>query len=126
MRKFSEISLARLATCHLKLQTLFKCVLNEADCIIICGYRNERDQNEAFDKGHSRVKFPFGNHNTYPSRAVDVMPYPLDWDDHKRTEAFAKVVKQQAECLGIKIRWGGDWTGGFVDRPHWELDKEEV
>jgi hypothetical protein len=123
-RRFSEISLQRLYTCHPKLVTLFKCVLNEHDCIIICGHRNEADQNKAFDEGKSKLRWPKGQHNKVPSRAVDVMPWPLEWDNHAKLDEFAKTVKYQAECLGIKIVWGGDWTG-FVDRPHWELHKEE-
>lgn len=125
MRRFSEVSLTRLYTCHPKLVTLFKCVLNEADCIIICGHRNEADQNKAFDEGKSKRRWPTGEHNSMPSRAVDVMPWPLDWKDEARTKEFAKVVKRQAECLGIQVVHGGDWAD-FVDLPHWELAKGEA
>lgn len=107
------------------MQTLFKCVLSEADCIIICGHRGEKEQNEAFDKGFSRRRWPDGEHNSFPSRAVDVMPWPLDWKDAERAKAFAKIVKHQAECLGIRVVWGGDWPD-FVDLPHWELADDEA
>lgn len=131
-RRFSEISLKRLYTCHPKLITLFKVVLGERDCIILCGFRNEADQNKAFDEGKSKLRWPKGNHNKQPSRAVDVMEWPLDWTDEAKAVEFAKVVKQQADCLGIKVIWGGDWDGDgdrsdqrFDDIPHWELSKDE-
>jgi peptidoglycan L-alanyl-D-glutamate endopeptidase CwlK len=125
--KYSETSLKRLGTCHHKLQVLFKTVLPEADHSIICGFRSEADQNKAFDEGFSKVRYPNSKHNQYPSRAVDVVPYDhgIDWKDVDRFKRFAEVVKKNADCLGIKVRWGGDWES-FRDYPHWELDKEEA
>lgn len=123
-RRFSEISLKRLYTCHPKLITLFKMVLGERDCIILCGFRNEADQNKAFDEGKSKLRWPKGNHNKQPSRAVDVAPFPLNWDDEQSFRDLAGIVKQQAACLGIKVNWGGDWHS-FKDLPHWELDESE-
>ena len=124
MRKYSDISLERLCTCHPKLQVLFKQVLADADHSIICGHRGELDQNLAFESGKSKVKYPNSKHNEYPSRAVDVAPWPIDWSNVERFETFSAVVKRAAEGLGIKVVWGGDWTG-FRDLPHWELHKEE-
>src|SRR5574343_252740 len=117
-RRFSEISLQRLYTCHPKLITLFKVVLGERDCIILCGFRNEADQNKAFDEGKSQLRWPKGKHNKQPSRAVDVAPFPLNWDDEQGFRDFASIVKQQAACLGIKVNWGGDFHN-FKDLPHW-------
>ncbi len=72
------------------------------------------------------MKWPNGQHNSLPSRAVDVMPYPIDWADIPRMEAFAVVVKDTARELGLKVEWGGDWKGGFIDRPHWELPRAKT
>ena len=60
------------------------------------------------------------NHNVYPSVAVDVVPYPEQYSDVKAFEDFAKLVKEVAELLNIKVRWGGDFKT-FKDYAHWEL-----
>lgn len=120
---FSELSLMRLRTCHEDLQRLFLAVVKKSDCSIICGHRGQEEQDKAYHDGFSKVKWPNGQHNSMPSRAVDVMPYPIDWQDVPRMEAFAEVVKATADELGVKVVWGGDWTD-FVDRPHWQLPKE--
>jgi len=126
--KFSPSSLKKLSECDSKLQDLFNEVLKTTDCIIVCGHRNQEDQDRAFQKGFSKVEFPNSKHNSLPSMAVDVMPYPLDWNARDRMVEFSKVVFEYANHLGIKVRWGGDFNGDgnlkndpFVDMPHWEL-----
>lgn len=124
MPEFSHISKERLSTCDSRLQVLFNRVITKADCTIVCGHRNQEDQDKAFHDGFSLVKWPNGKHNAEPSRAVDVMPYPVDWTDAgiPKLEAFAVVVKETIAELGLVdvISWGGDWEK-FIDRPHWEI-----
>lgn len=120
MPKFSEISAHRLETCHPDLQRVFNEVIKLADCSIICGHRNQEDQDAAFAAGNSHVKWPNGNHNAVPSNAVDVCPWPIDWKDEARFRAFAAIVKDVAKGQAVAIQWGGDWTD-FQDFPHWEL-----
>ena len=136
MPKFSESSALRLAQCHNELQLLFNEVVKRFDCTIICGQRGEKDQNEAFRKGLSKLKFPDSLHNQTPSMAVDVVPYPLDWKNTNRMRLFAGFVLGTAALLksmGLmqyKVRWGGDWDSDtqmndqrFDDLPHFELVK---
>lgn len=125
MNKYSESSLSRLETCHPKLQTLFKFVLPECDHTILCGHRGKEDQEKAVAEGKSQVHFPNSKHNLEPSRAVDVAPSPIEWDNEERFKDFAKIVFKNAECLGIKVVWGGNWLY-FKDLPHWELHAEEA
>lgn len=122
MPEFSSRSKERLSTCEPRLQVLFNRVITKTDCTIICGHRNQEDQDKAFHDGFSLVKWPNGKHNADPSRAVDVMPCPVDWEDIKKLEAFAIVVKETIAELGLQdvIEWGGDWLK-FIDRPHWEI-----
>ena len=54
------------------------------------------------------------------SLAVDALPYPIDWNDKKGHEDFARAVKVTAKHYGINIAWGGDFKS-FSDRPHFEL-----
>lgn len=124
MPSFSAASLSRLNTCHESLQKLFAEIVKETDCTILCGHRDEQDQNKAFHDGASHVKWPNSKHNTLPSIAVDVMPYPIDWKDKERVTRFYEVVKKKADELGIKIRWGADWDmdGKYWERENWEVD----
>ena len=128
MAKFSERSLRRLSTCDVKLQSLFKEVIKHVDCSILEGHRDERRQEQLFEEGKTKVHYPFGRHNSKPSRAVDVTPYPVDWSDRERQTLFAWFVLGVAARMGINIRWGGDWDkdwkvrdNKFDDFPHFEL-----
>ena len=107
---------------------MFNEVVKDFDCTIVCGHRGEKDQNEAYTRGNSQVKYPKGRHNANPSRAVDVAPYPIDWTDRDRFHYFAGYVMGIASQMGIDIIWGGDWDGdtdlkdnAFDDLVHFEL-----
>jgi peptidoglycan LD-endopeptidase CwlK len=117
---FSEISKKRLAECHPDLQLLFNEVIERTDCIILCGHRGEKEQNEAFHDGKSKLKYPQSGHNKTPSNAVDAAPYPVNWNNLQSFKDLAKVVQECADKLGIDIVWGGSWTR-LRDYDHWEL-----
>lgn len=135
MPSFGNRSRANLATCHPDLQRLFNEVIKHFDCTITCGHRTEAEQDALYAKGRTtpgpkvtRAQWPNSKHNTLPSIAVDVTPYPVDWKDIKRFYYFAGVVKGIALSLDIDIRWGGDWDSDtevtdqkFNDLPHFEL-----
>lgn len=120
MFKYSEKSLMNLAECHPDLRRLFLKVIEGMDCTILCGYRNETEQNRAYDNGFSKLKFPDSMHNKYPSMAVDVVPYPVDWKNINRIILFGHYVKGVAKGLDIDIEWGGDWKK-FPDYPHYQI-----
>lgn len=127
MPTFSARSAYQLSTAHPDLQRLFNAVIAEFDCTVIEGHRGEVEQTAAFRTGHSKVQWPNGKHNSLPSRAVDVAPYPINWHDTPRFKFFAAEVLRIARDLNIGIRWGGDWDGNpatpnrFNDLVHWEL-----
>ena len=131
MPRFGSRSRRRLDTCHPDLQRLFNKVVVNFDCSVLCGHRNEEDQNKAYDQGRSKVKYPNGRHNATPSNAVEVAPYPIDWEDRDRFNLFAGYVLGIAQSMGLDIRWGGDWDqdfqvkdNNFDDLPHFELRKK--
>jgi hypothetical protein len=130
MPKFNDRSLQRLQECDKDLQIIFEEVIKNYDCTILCGHRGKEDQDEAVRTGKSKLSFPNSKHNSTPSRAIDVVPYPIDWNDKARFYHFAGYVCSLANSLGIKIRWGGDWNGdlnfkndSFVDMPHFQLEE---
>ena len=126
MPYYSKSSKEKLETCHQDLQTIFNYVIQIYDNTIVCGNRGEQEQNEAYDKGFSKLRYPKSKHNIKPSRAVDAVPYPIDWKDEKRFHELAGVVKATAFMLkkygaiNSEIEWGGDWKN-FKDLPHYQL-----
>jgi hypothetical protein len=124
MAKFSQVSKERLATCDHRLQELMNDVIQHVDISILCGYRGKEDQDKACAAGNSKAPFPTSRHNCSPSQAVDVAPFPIDWNDLKRFKELGALVKERAAVLGIPIEWGGDWKK-FVDLPHYQLKEEK-
>ena len=130
MAKFGRSSRARLATCDEKLQKVFNEVIKYVDCSVLEGSRSEERQNKLYEEGKTKVKYPKGRHNSSPSRAVDVTPYPVDWDDRERQTLFAGFVIGIARSMDIDLRWGGDWDQDFEvqdnkfdDFPHFEIKR---
>ena len=134
MPKFSQASFSKLTTCHLDLQALFFEVIRSRDCTVLEGYRNQVDQDKAYEEGNSKLKWPNGKHNNQPSLAVDVIKYPIDWHDIIGNCYFAGFCMGVAEMLYSqgkithKIRWGGDFNqnnevkdGKFLDIVHFEI-----
>ena len=128
MPSFGETSKKRLTTCDPRLQEVLQEVVKEFDCSVLEGHRSADRQQELFEQGKSKVQYPNSKHNSYPSAAVDVVPYPVDWDDLERMAYFAGYVKGVAAAKGIKLRWGGDWDSdgyikdhSFLDYPHFEI-----
>ena len=61
-------------------------------------------------------------------KAVDLVPYPVDWNDLSKFDQVAKAMFAAAKELGVSIRWGADWDNdgnyrekGEYDSPHFEL-----
>ena len=130
MARFGRRSKERLVTCEKDLQMLFNEVIKYVDCSVLEGHRNGERQNKLYEEGKTKVRYPNGRHNSSPSRAVDVTPYPVNWKDRERQTLFAGFVLGIANQMGINIRWGGDWDQDFEvqdnkfdDFPHFELKK---
>ena len=135
MPKFGNKSKKNLETCHPDLQRLFNEVIKHYECTVTCGYRGEEDQNKAFDEGRSKVKYPDGRHNKSPSLAIDVYPYPVNFENFERMDHFAGFVMGLAKFMDIDLMWGRDWdtqwfkgdknSTTFKDYPHFELVAKE-
>jgi peptidoglycan L-alanyl-D-glutamate endopeptidase CwlK len=134
MPKFGTNSIKQLSTCHPDLQVLFNEVIKSFDCTVLEGHRNEQDQEAAVRKGNSQLHWPNGKHNASPSNAVDVSPYPVNWNNVSRFYWFAGYVMGIAQKLKDEgkithaIRYGGDWDSDkditdnkFQDLVHFEL-----
>ncbi len=51
--------------------------------------------------------------------AVDVAPYPIDWDDVERFQVVAAYILAAAMRLGVSLEWGGLWRQ--KDYGHFEI-----
>lgn len=117
MPSFSQSSKDKLATCESDLQKLFNEVIKTRDCTILEGHRDMERQKELFREGKTTTLG--SRHLSSPSAAVDVMPYPIDWDDRLGQHEFATFVYDTAMKLGVSVNWGGSWKT-FYDAPHWQ------
>jgi peptidoglycan L-alanyl-D-glutamate endopeptidase CwlK len=136
MPTFSESSKDALGTCHRALKATCRRVIEVYDFAVIEGHRGKERQNRLVQEGRSKVEWPNSKHNATPSRAVDIAPYPIDWDSRGRFHVLAghmmmafHGLQQEGEIdEALSLRWGGDWDGDgeledqqFDDLPHFEL-----
>ena len=130
-RVFGDRSKACLVFVHPKLRALAELALQigPQDFTVIEGFRGQAEQDAAFKRGASKVKFPGSAHNQTPALAIDVIPYPFTgWNDEKAFREIYKQFSKAAEKLDVKIRWGGDFNRDgdktrkdAWDKPHFEL-----
>ncbi len=127
MPKFGKKSLKNLKQLHPDLQVVLKIAIKYYDFSIICGTRGKTAQNKAFKDGFSGLMYPKSKHNKKPSHAVDIAPYPIDWEDEENFAYLGGFIIGIAEIcynMGViehKIKWGGNWKN--ADRPHFEIYK---
>ncbi len=126
--RFGTTSRQRLETCHPKLREILEEAIKYIDFSVICGTRDKTAQDKAVEDGASKVEYPNSRHNTSPSMAVDIAPWPIDWDDAERFGFLQGIIRGIAMMKGINIRSGIDWDGDgditdhkFMDWPHIEL-----
>lgn len=125
MPSFSRISMSRLQGVDHRLQDLALRIVSEHhDCSVIYGLRTEAEQRRLVAEGLSRTM----NSKHLTGKAIDLAPYPIDWNNTKRFYYFAGMVLAIAKDMGLKVRWGGDWSMDndlddqkFIDLVHFEL-----
>ena len=113
MFKFGKRSEKRLKGVDIKLQHILRRLIKIMDVTIIEGVRSQERQDELVKKGASKTKY--SKHIT--GKAVDLAPYPIDWEDRERFHYMGGMLRGIAHELDIKVRWGGDWDsdGEFKD-----------
>lgn len=138
MPAFGKRSRKNLNTCAPEIQEICNEAIKHIDFSIVTGHRTKQEQNALYPK-YTKLKWPHGNHNSYPSKAVDIAPYIKPYGlifGHKeqikemmyrnnvsKQEANNFVLKSYARLIGfieavakqkeINIRVGIDWDGDF-------------
>ncbi len=146
MPSFGKKSQEQLKLLNHRMQHVLFMVISWLDFSVLESHRSEQAQNEAFDEGRSKIRWPDGKHNRLPSEAVDIAPYPMhkwpapkgltkeQWQEVKLLARFyflAGAVMQAAHEAGVEMRFGGDWDSdadftdqSFDDLVHFEIDKD--
>lgn len=101
--------------------------LTSQDFLVVEGVRSPERQRELYAQGRTKpgrkVTWTLmSNHFVQKSgygHAVDLCPYPVDWNDLTKFAAIADAMTRAALMEGVRLAWGGDWKA--PDRPHFEL-----
>ena len=105
MPKFGKRSKERLKGVDAKLVNVLNELVKIMDVTIIEGLRTKKRQEELVKQGASKTKFS----KHIEGKAVDVAPYPIDWEDRDRFHYMGGMIRGIAQQLNIPVRWGGDW-----------------
>lgn len=129
MPKFSKKSRERLSTCHPDIVRVCEELIKQYDFSVLQGHRGEKEQNKAFEGGKSNVRWPRSAHNKTPSLAVDIAPYPIDWENLERFremiyrfDALACLLRERGEIKSLFV-FGAFWKT-LKDFPHIEIKGE--
>ncbi len=132
---FGKRSRDNLNTCHGDLIDLMNFAIKHTpiDFAVTEGHRTADRQELLFSQGMSKLDgvTKKSRHQSKPSEAVDIAPYPIDWDGPFARYRFywlSGVIMAHASRLAIPITFGGDWDGdgdlsnqSVFDLPHFEL-----
>jgi peptidoglycan L-alanyl-D-glutamate endopeptidase CwlK len=119
--KLGTRSLQNLSGVHPDLVAVVKRAIQitEVDFSVLEGVRNINRQRELLKAGKSKTL----NSRHLTGHAVDIAPWPIDWNDLKRFEQVSEAMKAAAEELDVDVEWGGDWRT-FYDGPHYQLSRK--
>lgn len=111
--------------------------ISPQDFMVLEGVRTPERQKELYAQGRTKpgpkvtwtlTSNHFRKADGY-GHAVDLCPFPVDWNTSSKFDAIAKAMFAAAEELEVRIRWGKDWNQngrpgekGEADSPHFELD----
>lgn len=150
MPNLSQTSLNRLAGVHPSLVKVIEraIVTTEQDFMVLEGLRTREEMMINYGKGRSAAECeakgvpgsyarphlskvtwlndPFNsNHGVRPDgfgHAVDLVPYPIDFNTSSKYDAIAKAMMAASEELNVPIRWGADWNRNGVPHERGETD----
>ena len=105
MPKFGKRSRERMKGVDSRLINVMNELIKLMDVTIIEGLRTKERQEELVAKGASKTKFS----KHIEGKALDVAPYPIDWENRDGFYYMGGMIRGIAQQLGYDIRYGGDW-----------------
>ena len=128
MYKFGKRSKSRLKGIDPRLREVLDELIKIMDVTIIEGVRSTEKQQEYFKKGKRKIDGIKKKGQHQIGKAVDLAPYPIDWNDRDRFYYMGGMLRGIGHMLGYKLRFGGDWDGdgqtkdnSFDDLVHIEI-----
>jgi len=112
MPRFGKRSKERLKGVDSRLVSVLNEVVKYFDITVIEGLRSQKRQNKLVAEGKSKTKF--GKH--VQGKAVDIAPYPIDWNARDDFHYLGGFVLGVASRMGIDVRWGGDWSDSSLSK----------
>ena len=128
---FGPRSKSRLTGVHPGLVAVVQEAMNYQvmDFTILEGVRTEERQERLYHDGYSKTlnSKHLIQEDGY-AHAIDIAPYPVDWQDTARFYILNGVMRAAAISCGVTIRSGADWDSDgqvkdqtFHDLPHYEI-----
>ena len=105
MPRFGKRSKERLRGIDRRLVSVLNELIKIMDVTIIEGLRSEQRQEKLLEQGSTKTKFS----KHIIGKAVDLAPYPIDWEDRDRFHYMGGMIRGIAKQLNVPVRWGGDW-----------------
>lgn len=109
MPYFSESSRRKLLTCDARIIEICVEVILYFDYTVIWGHRSNEHQDRLLELKRTLKRGGQSVHNCYPSRGIDLAPFPVDWHDEPRFAVLAGAMLYVARKKGIELTWGMDW-----------------
>ena len=127
MFKLSQKSLDRLVGVNPDLIRVVKRAieLSPIDFAVVQGVRTQDEQNALYEQGRTKpgkIVTWTKDSKHVGGKAVDLCPFPIDWEDTVKFDKIAVAMLQAAKELGVKITWGGSWVKS-KDRPHFQIEE---
>ena len=96
MYKFGKTSRERLKGVNAKLVNVLNELIKIMDVTVIEGVRSRERQAELLEKGATKVKYS----RHMEGKAVDIAPYPIDWNDRERFHYMGGMVRGIGNSMG--------------------------
>ena len=105
MYKFGKRSRERLKGVDARLVNVLNELIKIMDVTIIEGLRSKERQEQLLAQGKTKTKYS----KHIEGKAVDLAPYPIDWEDREMFHYMGGMLRGLGKAMGVNIRWGGDW-----------------
>lgn len=125
--KFGAISLGRMEGVHPLLRECSERALSYGILDLTVppfgGLRTLEDQRKLMAKGASETLNSLHRvQQTGYGHAIDLAPYPINWNDLSRFMMMGALMFRAASEIGMPLEWGGMWRK-FKDYPHFQLPR---